>query len=257
MSKPTTIDHRTRVAAERRERMRARLIESAMLVFADKGVGASVIQDVIAAAGVSQGTFYNYFRTNHDLLVAVTQELNDELLRLVELEVREYTDPARRIACGIRMFLQAARAYPLFARFVGAAGLHSAGPSSLLYVYLPAHIEQGISEGRFRQISVEVALDVIVGTSLATVARLANEDEPVCEPQEAVAAIMRALGVDEADSEALVSGPIAPITASPESLLERVHAGADGRQRSGTSPHRASKTGHDERRRHVRQRQNV
>ena len=76
---------------------------------------------------MSQGTFYKYFRTNEDLLAAVTQELNDELLRLIEAEVHGYEDPALRIACGVRMFLHAARAYPLLARFICAAGLHSAG----------------------------------------------------------------------------------------------------------------------------------
>ena len=61
-------DHRTRVAAERRARMHRKLVESALLVFAEKGVDASVIEDVIAAADVSRGTFYNYFRTNGELL---------------------------------------------------------------------------------------------------------------------------------------------------------------------------------------------
>ena len=50
-SKPT--DHRPRVAAERRERMRRRLVETAMIVFAEKGVGASVIPDVKALAEVA------------------------------------------------------------------------------------------------------------------------------------------------------------------------------------------------------------
>jgi len=66
-------DHRPRVAAERRARMRRKLVESALLVFAGKGVDASVIEDVIVAAGVSRGTFYNYFRTNAELLAAVNE----------------------------------------------------------------------------------------------------------------------------------------------------------------------------------------
>ena len=53
---PLREDHRTRVAAEKRARMRRKLVESALLVFAEKGVDASVIEDVIAVAGVSRGT---------------------------------------------------------------------------------------------------------------------------------------------------------------------------------------------------------
>ncbi|MCC8402478.1 TetR/AcrR family transcriptional regulator [Paraburkholderia sp. MMS20-SJTN17] len=220
-----TIDHRTRVAAERRERMRARLIESAMLVFAEKGVGASVIQEVIAAADVSQGTFYNYFRTNEDLLDAVTQELNDELLRLIEAEVGTYADPAKRIACGVRIFLHAARSYPLLARFICAAGLHAAGPSSLIYVYLPIHIQQGLAEGRFRDVTVELALDVIAGTALTTIRRFAEEGaEKSVQPEQAVAAILRGLGISRAAAQSLVQSKLVPIAVPVDSLLERGHA---------------------------------
>lgn len=40
----------------------------------------SVIDDVIAEAGVSRGTFYNYFRTNTELMAAVGETLADELV---------------------------------------------------------------------------------------------------------------------------------------------------------------------------------
>ena len=77
---PAHADHRPRVAAERRTRMRRKLVESALFVFAEKGVDASVIEDVIAAAGVSRGTFYNYFRTNGELLAAAIDELGNEVV---------------------------------------------------------------------------------------------------------------------------------------------------------------------------------
>ncbi len=195
-----------------------------MLVFAEKGVGASVIQDVIAAAGVSQGTFYNYFRTNEELLEAVTQELNDELLRLIEIEVGAYDDPARRIACGVRMFLHAARTYPLLARFICAAGLHAAAPSSLIYVYLPVHIEQGLAKGRFRDVTVEVGLDLIAGTALTTIQRFADQGNDSAPPEQAVAAILRGLGVRASEAQKLVQTDLVPIVAPASSLLERGHA---------------------------------
>ncbi|WP_322058398.1 TetR/AcrR family transcriptional regulator [Paraburkholderia sp. J63] len=218
---PPTVDHRTRVAAERRERMRARLIECAMLVFAEKGVGASIIQDVIAAAGVSQGSFYNHFRTNVDLLEAVTQELNNELLELIEGEVGRYEDPALRIATGVRMYLHSADAYPLLGRFISAVGLHSGGPGSLFYRYLPVHIEEGLKAGRFKSVTVDVALDLIAGTALATTLRIATGAADATQPERAVAAILRGLGLSGKDADALVRSPVAQVKASPTSLLVR------------------------------------
>src|ERR1700691_3185860 len=97
-------DHRPRVAAEKRARMRRKLVESALLVFAEKGVDASVIADVIGAAGVSRGTFYSYFRAIAELLVAVNEELNDEISTLIKAQVRPDPDPTARRWMGFRLF---------------------------------------------------------------------------------------------------------------------------------------------------------
>jgi AcrR family transcriptional regulator len=96
LESPVAADHRPRVAAERRAHMRRKLVESALLVFVDKGVDASVIEDVIAAAGVSRGTLYNYFRTNAELLVAAIEELGNEVVDLIESRVKPLPSPAAR-----------------------------------------------------------------------------------------------------------------------------------------------------------------
>lgn len=47
-------DHRTRVAAQRRERMRSRLLSSTLELIAAQGPSSTSIDDVIAAAGVGR-----------------------------------------------------------------------------------------------------------------------------------------------------------------------------------------------------------
>ena len=106
---PLREDHRRRVAAEKRVRMRRKLIENALLVFAEKGVDASVIEVVIKAAGVSRGTFYNYFRTNAELQMAATDELGNEIVQQIENETRDNPSPAARVCTGVRLYLRAAR----------------------------------------------------------------------------------------------------------------------------------------------------
>ena len=80
---PTTTDPKSPLSGGRA--CAASLSESALLVFAEKGVDVPVIDDVIAAAGVSRGTFYNYFRTNAELLVAAIEELGNELVDMIEI----------------------------------------------------------------------------------------------------------------------------------------------------------------------------
>lgn len=214
-------DHRTRVAAERRERTRARLIESAMWVFAERGTGSSVIQEVIARANVSQGTFYNYFRTNEELLIAVSEELNNELVASIEAAVADFVDPAKRIACGVRIYLHGAHANPMFARFVCAAGFHAAAPTSLVYEFLPIHIAAGQQSGRFAAMPVDVALDLIAGIALAAVFRLCSGTAAPDYPAAAAAGVLRALGVPDGQARRLVMIKLPEVKPAPDSLLER------------------------------------
>ena len=121
------VNHRTRVGAERREKMRARLLESALLVFASQGVDATVVDEVISAAGVSRGSFYNYFRTNEELFSAVAAEVSNELLRIVDPVLQSLDDPAARVAGGIRLVMQLARIHPPLAAFVVRGGRRGGG----------------------------------------------------------------------------------------------------------------------------------
>lgn len=221
MPDAATSDHRPRVAAERRERTRARLVESALLAFARRGTGSSVIQEVIAHAEVSQGTFYNYFKTNEELLAAVSEELSDELLVQIEALVWEFVDPARRVACGVRMYLHTARDYPVFARFVAAAGLHAAGPTSRIHDFLPPDLAEGDRTGRFAEMPAAAALDLIAGATLAAVGRLAAGDAPPDHPEAVAAAILRGLGVPGVQAKRLVLIELPRLRPAPDSLLAR------------------------------------
>ena len=217
-------DHRPRVAAERRARMRRKLVESALLVFAEKGVDASVIEDVIAAAGVSRGTFYNYFRTNADLLRAATEELGNEIVHLIETRVRDMPSPAARLVTGLRLYLDVARRFPLFARFVARVGPQAVGPESLVYAYLPVHISEGVRLGEFVDAPVLVSLDVIVGAGLIAIARMSRGRADEAYLRAVLLSLMRALGLAQDRAEALVAEPLAPLDLDKESLFVRSQA---------------------------------
>jgi len=217
-------DHRPRVAAERRARMRRKLVESALLVFAEKGVDASVIEDVIAAAGVSRGTFYNYFRTNGELLVAAIEELGNEVVDLIESRVKARPSPAERLFVGLRLYLDAARRFPLFARFIARVGPQAIGPDNLVYKYIPIHIAAGIRAEEFVDAPVGVALDMIVGAGLVAVTRISARRADDAYLHAMLLALARSLGLDGARAEALLSQPLAPLALDADLLLMRSHA---------------------------------
>ena len=149
---------------------------------------------------MSQGTFYNYCRAKEDLLVAVAEELSHELMQRIEAEVLRHDDPVVRIATDVRLYLDMARDFPLFARFIVRTGIHLASPNSLVHEYLPTHLEAGFAAGRFQRVPVEVALDLISGQALVAVARLAAGGADADYPAQVISMLLRALGVSKAEA---------------------------------------------------------
>jgi AcrR family transcriptional regulator len=71
-------------ASERRESRKGALVDAAFGVFMDKGVAASSVDDIVAAAGVAKGTFYLYFQTKDDAVNAVAERVVDGVAGIVE-----------------------------------------------------------------------------------------------------------------------------------------------------------------------------
>lgn len=215
-------DHRTRVAAEKRQRMHRRLVESALQVFAQHGVESAVIDDVIAAAGVSRGTFYNYFRTHEDLVGALQQAVDNELLALVDAVVQASDDPALRISHGVRMTLHALCRHRLLARFYSrVSGVHAL-THSLALQYLPRDLEAGLRAGRFAVASVDASLAVALGTTYAAACTLAQREDQASDYPEAVAFhVLLALGMPADEARALTRHPLPVVDFPPDSLLAR------------------------------------
>jgi AcrR family transcriptional regulator len=56
-----------------REVKRAELAAAAARVFGERGVSGTAVSDIVRAAGVAQGTFYLYFDSKDDVLLAVAE----------------------------------------------------------------------------------------------------------------------------------------------------------------------------------------
>ncbi|RPE66531.1 TetR family transcriptional regulator [Pacificibacter maritimus] len=226
MSGDQETDHRKRVGADRRAKTRQRLIESAMPVFAQKGVGASAIDDVIATAGVSRGTFYNYFQSNRELLLAVNDQLRDEFIALVHDAVGDFEDPAERIAASIGLMIQFARSNPLLASFITQVGLEAAGPERLISGYMARQIRQGIDQGRFVDGPLNVALDMVAGATLFAFLRVSLGEASDSHGSHVVTAILRGLGLspDEAAQIAQKPLPEMDITAACSLVQSTINA---------------------------------
>jgi AcrR family transcriptional regulator len=214
-----TLDHRPRVAAERRERMRLRLLTTALQLVAEKGPAAMSIDDVISAAEVSRGTFYKYFPSPEVLVRELALEIANELIRMAEPVVLGYEDPAERVACGIRLVSRLSIHHPVVASFLVRLGWPDARGPDILLDFVRRDLNAGIRRGRFKRMPIELALNIVAGSVLgATHCML----EPDCEAdfaEQTAAAALRALGVDAKSAERIATRPLQAVETLPEGLL--------------------------------------
>ena len=62
---------------------RQAIIEAGIQVFIDKGVSETTVRDIIRSTGLASGTFYNYFNSKEEVLVAIFDDFAKEIGRTV------------------------------------------------------------------------------------------------------------------------------------------------------------------------------
>lgn len=215
-------DHRPRVAAERRERMRARLLECALSLCATKGPERLTIDDVIAAADVSRGTFYKYFDSPSSLVQDLAVEVSNAVIQTIHPLVEPLDDMAARIATGVRTSLRLVRAHPTLGAFMVRAGWPVSERTQHFFVVVGADLQRGIRQGRFARMHREVALNLLAGSMVGAMYSITHETVPRDFAEQTASATLRALGLPEQEVAALATRPLAVPVIEPGTLLWRL-----------------------------------
>jgi len=205
---PDPEDHRVRVGAQRREKTRLRLLESALAVFTAKGPDAAVIDDFIAAAGVSRGTFYNHFKTTNELLLALATAMSDEVLQVVDPIVLKLDDPVARVAAGTRMYMQTALRYPLWGGFLTRVGTRIAARGQLIDAYLSRDLATALRSGRLHADNVLVARDIVLGAIFYGIETMLTEPTRGDHPEHILQSLLVGFGLPPDEAKAIAFMPI-------------------------------------------------
>lgn len=201
-------NHRTRVGMERREKTRALLIKSAVEIFAIKGPDLPVIEDFIHAAGVARGTFYNYFKTTGELLAAVTGEMSDEVLSVVDPEVLKFKDPAARICMGTRLYVHIATRYPIWGTFLTRIGSRQVVRGKLLDFYLTRDVELGIAANRFTVGNALATRDIILGSIFFGIETLYTEPSHLNHIENMLYTVLHGMGLHAKEARDIAFMPL-------------------------------------------------
>lgn len=81
---------------------REQLIRAALEVFQEKGFHATTVRDIGRAAGLTQGTIYNYVRSKEDILFLVCDRVIAEYISSMEEAAAATGDPTARLREALR-----------------------------------------------------------------------------------------------------------------------------------------------------------
>ncbi|MBV44563.1 MAG: hypothetical protein CML87_01785 [Rhodobiaceae bacterium] len=63
---------------------RIKIIESGIEIFSKKGISETTVRDIIRNTGLASGTFYNYFKTKEEVLIAAIDDAAYDLGKILE-----------------------------------------------------------------------------------------------------------------------------------------------------------------------------
>ncbi len=218
-----TTDHRHRVAAERRNRMRVRLMNSALSLMAAHGPSGTSIDDVIVQAGVSRGTFYKYFETPTDLVAALAQEVSNEILRAIDPLVLQFSEPAERLSAGVRLMLRLVRVHPILGSFIVRLGWPNVDRTNhLFYSYVARDLRLGMRVGHFERNPLDLALNLVAGSLIGAIHTITTSPVQASYADQMAVCILQGLGVPSKEAKRIVSIKLSSPQMASDSIFANV-----------------------------------
>jgi AcrR family transcriptional regulator len=194
---------RARIALERRERTRRRLLDAAGELIAMRGPRAATIDEIVRHAGISRGSFYNYFRTPAEVVRELGAERAERLDREVAELLADVDDPALQLAIMGQTVLIDTMADPTGA-WVNLQMDRNDQPSQPTYVRRLGEIfARGLSLDRFAPVDAAAARSLAIGAMRVAMRDMGLGLAPADHGTKVQALIMAALGVPHAEALAL------------------------------------------------------
>ncbi|KHK60001.1 TetR family transcriptional regulator [Burkholderia sp. A9] len=162
-------DAREPRGARRKRETRARLLEAALKLMAEKGMEGVAINEITEAADVGFGSFYNHFESKEAIYATLVESVFEEFADWLDRLTTGLSDPAEVIAVSVRYTLMRAHREPLWGQFLVREGFSSRMLDRGLGQRLLRDVQRGIVAKRFAVADPFVAFLSVGGTVLAAV----------------------------------------------------------------------------------------
>ncbi len=192
----------------KRARTRSALLDGAIATVAERGLAEASVKAITATAGLSNGTFYNYFTTREELFreaaVAVAEAITDD----VAAEVLDVPSGTSRIVRSTDAFLRKALAMPDWAAMIVDATHHIGEIRHDLGRHLRADVALALERGEIGEVPHAFQLDQIGAlVALGLEVQLTRGESPAIRRQ-TCDAVLRLLGMSPDEARDVVEREI-------------------------------------------------
>lgn len=197
----------------RREQTRARLIDAARTLMAERGVDAVGLTEITDAADLGAGTFYNYFQSRDEIVEAVAEASVESLGQSMDALTANMEDAAEIFAVSLRHVVLKAVTDPLWGWFVVRLGVAHPQLIEILGPRAARDLRKGVDSGRFTIPDVDIATSCTFGALLATL-HLVLSTKTEDHADELFAQTMLCMvGIPAAEAREVASRPLPPLPA--------------------------------------------
>ena len=192
---------------KKKARTRQLLLDTALDVLAEQGE-AFTVADLAGRAGVSHGTFYNYFTDREQLVEALVPHIVSRFAEQMAAAVTD-TDPAARFARitanGFDMAVREPQTMRVALRLDAVQqGLLTDGPLA----QFGQDLTEGFATGRFAGSLDDGSLDLVLGTLLFSARRIVDGEHSPEYRISILRRVLEALGIDADEAATLAAGAV-------------------------------------------------
>lgn len=194
--------------------IRQAIHQAALRLFSDPQRDRVTIQDLADAAGVPRATILMRVASAEELLEAVAGDIVAEQNERARRVCGAITDPATRVAIGIRLCVMRASEETEFGRFVVRHAFSPAATHAIRSANTFSTVISGISSGRFllREDQIFSAIGGFVGVTAGAIHLvLAGVDTWQNAGSDAAEFMLASLGLLRSEARAIAREPLPPL----------------------------------------------
>lgn len=194
-----------------------RIHAAALKLFAERGVTQVNVSDLAQAAGVARGTIYNNLSNPDGLFEEVAAQFAEDMNLRITASFQGITDPAQRMANGVRLYVRRVHEEPHWGRFITRFAPSNAALQRVWQGQPVVDMMAGLQSGRFHfrpdQLPSTVSLlaGAVLGASVLVLEGIKTWREAGSDAAEL---LLVALGLPRAEARELAAAELPPLPPS-------------------------------------------